>query len=129
MDLSSWAVTDFQAMSNISKVLRDKLEQCAEVVAPQVVQQLDSQDGTRKFLIQVGGDNVIETVFIPERERGTLCVSSQVGCSLDCSFCATGKQGFNRDLTAAEIIGQVWRAAESFGQHIEGNPRRVTTWF
>ncbi len=119
-------VTDFQAMSNISKVLRDKLEEIACIEAPKVVEQFDSKDGTRKFLIQVGGGNVIETVFIPENDRGTLCVSSQVGCSLDCSFCATGKQGFNRDLTASEIIGQVWRAAESFGQFEDGAERRVT---
>ena len=119
-------VTDFQQMTNISKALRDKLEKVAEVVAPEVLQQFDSQDGTRKFLIKMGGGNIIETVFIPENERGTLCVSSQVGCSLDCSFCATGKQGFNRDLTSAEIIGQVWRAAESFGQFAEGAPRRIT---
>ena len=119
-------VTDFQSMSNISKVLRDKLEKIAVIEAPEVLEQFDSKDGTRKFLIQVGGGNVIETVFIPENDRGTLCVSSQVGCSLDCSFCATGKQGFNRDLSASEIIGQVWRAAESFGQFQEGAPRRVT---
>jgi len=116
-------VTDFQQMSNISKELRNKLEQCAEVRIPEVIKQWDSTDGTRKFLIRVGGGNAIETVFIPEGERGTLCVSSQVGCSLDCSFCATGKQGFNRDLTSAEIIGQVWIAAKSFGQLQEGGSR------
>lgn len=119
-------VTDFQQMTNISKVLREKLVDIAEIRAPEVVQQFDSQDGTRKFLIQVGGGNIIETVFIPEGDRGTLCVSSQVGCSLDCSFCATGKQGFNRDLTAAEIIGQVFRAAESFGQFAQGATRTIT---
>lgn len=118
--------TDFQQMSNISKALRDKLSQLAEVRPPAVIQQWDSVDGTRKFLIECSGGNAIETVFIPDGERGTLCVSSQVGCSLDCSFCATGKQGFNRDLTAAEIIGQVWIAAKSFGQLQEGGPRKVT---
>lgn len=119
-------VSDFNEMSNLSKNLRETLGEVAEVRAPDVVQQLDSHDGTRKFLIQVGGDNVIETVFIPDGDRGTLCVSSQVGCSLDCSFCATGKQGFNRDLSAAEIIGQVWLAAKSFGQLAVNGPRRVT---
>lgn len=119
-------VTDFSEMTNISKPLRQKLSEVAEIFAPEVIQQWDSVDGTRKFLIRVSGDNAIEAVFIPEGERGTLCVSSQVGCSLDCSFCATGKQGFNRDLTAAEIIGQVWLAAKSFGQLVEGAPRKVT---
>ena len=119
-------VTNFDEMTNISKVLREKLKTVAEISAPEVIQQFDSADGTRKFLIKVGGGNVIETVYIPERDRGTLCVSSQVGCSLDCSFCATGKQGFNRDLTASEIIGQVWRAADSFAQFEENAPRKVT---
>lgn len=119
-------VTDFQQMSNISKDLRNKLQNVAEITAPEIIKQWDSADGTRKFLIRVGGENAIETVFIPENDRGTLCVSSQVGCSLDCSFCATGKQGFNRDLTAAEIIGQVWLAAKSFGQLAESGPRKIT---
>ena len=118
--------TDFQNMTNISRALRETLEKKAEIVLPEVIEQYDSKDGTRKFLIKVSGDNVVETVFIPENDRGTLCVSSQVGCSLDCSFCATGKQGFNRNLTAAEIIGQVWLAADSFGQMSENGPRRVT---
>jgi 23S rRNA (adenine2503-C2)-methyltransferase len=116
----------FDAMTNVSKDLREKLKEVAEIVPPQVIEQFDSADGTRKFLIRVSGNNVIETVFIPEGDRGTLCVSSQVGCSLDCSFCATGKQGFNRDLTAAEIIGQVWLAAKSFDQLQANGPRRVT---
>ncbi|WP_049721863.1 23S rRNA (adenine(2503)-C(2))-methyltransferase RlmN [Gilvimarinus polysaccharolyticus] len=119
-------VDNFDEMTNISKPLREKLKERCEIVAPEVLEQLDSSDGTRKFLIRVTGGSVVETVFIPEGERGTLCVSSQVGCSLDCSFCATGKQGFNRDLTAAEIIGQVWIAAKSFGQTVAGAPRRVT---
>lgn len=119
-------VTDFQHMTNMSKTLRQKLQQQAEIRLPEVIAQHDSADGTRKFLIQVEGGNAIETVFIPDGERGTLCVSSQIGCSLDCSFCATGKQGFNRDLTSAEIIAQVWLAAKSFGQLQEKGPRKVT---
>jgi 23S rRNA (adenine2503-C2)-methyltransferase len=117
---------NFEAMTNVSKDLRRKLQDVAEIRPPEVVKQLDSADGTRKFLIRVSGGNVIETVYIPEGDRGTLCVSSQVGCSLDCSFCATGKQGFNRDLTAAEIIGQVWIAAKSFGQ-LQANADRSIT--
>ena len=117
---------NFEDMTNVSKELRRKLHDVAEIRLPEVVKQLDSADGTRKFLIRVSGGNVIETVYIPEGDRGTLCVSSQVGCSLDCSFCATGKQGFNRDLTAAEIIGQVWIAAKSFGQ-LQANAQRSVT--
>lgn len=117
---------NFDDMTNVSKDLRAKLKNIAEIRLPEVVQQFDSTDGTRKFLIRVSGGSVIETVYIPDGDRGTLCVSSQVGCSLDCSFCATGKQGFNRDLTAAEIIGQVWIAAKSFGQLQANGPRSVT---
>jgi len=119
-------VLSFADMSNISKPLREKLQRLAEIRVPEVIKQLDSVDGTRKFLITVSGGSAIETVFIPDGERGTLCVSSQVGCSLDCSFCATGKQGFNRDLSAAEIIGQVWIAAKSFGQFGPKGPRKIT---
>jgi 23S rRNA (adenine2503-C2)-methyltransferase len=119
-------VDDFDSMTNISKPLREKLKAVAEVRPPEVIQQLDSADGTRKFLIRVTGGSAVETVLIPDGDRGTLCVSSQVGCSLDCSFCATGKQGFNRDLTAAEIIGQVWLAAKSYGQFGEKRPRIIT---
>jgi 23S rRNA (adenine2503-C2)-methyltransferase len=124
--IHQYGVTDFELMSNISKTLREKLVSIAEIRPPEVIKQLDSIDGTRKLLIRVSGGSAIETVFIPEGDRGTLCVSSQVGCSLDCSFCATGKQGFNRDLTCAEIIGQVWVAAKSFGQLAEKGPRKVT---
>ncbi|MBB3167971.1 23S rRNA (adenine(2503)-C(2))-methyltransferase RlmN [Simiduia aestuariiviva] len=119
-------VVNFDEMTNISKPLRTKLAEVAEIRFPEVLKQLDSVDGTRKFLIKVDGGSAIETVFIPDGERGTLCVSSQIGCSLDCSFCATGKQGFNRDLSAAEIIAQVWIAANSFGQLRVGGPRKVT---
>lgn len=117
---------NFDDMTNVSKDLREKLKKCAEIRPPEVIKQLDSVDGTRKFLIRVSGNEVVESVYIPEGNRGTLCVSSQVGCSLDCSFCATGKQGFSRDLTAAEIIGQVWIAAKSFGQLTVNGHRSVT---
>ncbi|MFB0989323.1 MAG: 23S rRNA (adenine(2503)-C(2))-methyltransferase RlmN [Porticoccaceae bacterium] len=117
---------DFDAMTNISKDLRAKLNDVAEIKLPEVVNYQDSVDGTRKWLIRVDGGSCIEMVYIPERERGTLCVSSQIGCALDCSFCATGKQGFNRDLTAAEIIGQLWIAADSFDQFKPKAKRRVT---
>ena len=117
---------DLDQMTNISKDLRERLKSIAEIKLPEVVSCQDSVDGTRKWLIKVDGGSCIEMVYIPERERGTLCVSSQIGCALDCSFCATGKQGFNRDLTAAEIIGQLWIAADSFGQFEHKAPRRVT---
>jgi 23S rRNA (adenine2503-C2)-methyltransferase len=119
-------VTDFAAMTNIGKPLRQKLQEVAEIRPPEIVSQKDSADGTRKFAIRVEGGNLVEAVLIPvEGQRGTLCVSSQVGCSLDCSFCSTGKQGFQRDLTAAEIIGQVWLAINSFAAF--GKKERVVT--
>ena len=117
---------DLDQMTNLSKDLREMLKGIAEIALPEVVSCQDSTDGTRQWLIKVDGGSCIEMVYIPERERGTLCVSSQIGCALDCSFCATGKQGFNRDLTAAEIIGQLWIAADSFGQFEHKAPRRVT---
>ncbi len=112
--IHQYGVDDFDAMTNISKPLREKLKTEAEIRAPEVVSEHLSADGTRKWLIRVDGGDCIETVFIPEDDRGTLCISSQIGCSLDCSFCSTGKQGFNRDLSAAEIIGQLWIAARAF---------------
>lgn len=119
-------VDDFDEMTNLGKPLRAKLKELAEIRPPEVVRQLDSVDGTRKWAIGVGGGNLVETVFIPDGQRGTLCVSSQVGCSLDCSFCATGKQGFQRDLTASEIIGQVWLALKSFDGFTASKGRIVT---
>jgi 23S rRNA (adenine2503-C2)-methyltransferase len=103
-------VADFDAMTDLAKSLRAKLKESAEVTAPSILSEHRSADGTVKWLFDVGVGNGVETVFIPEEERGTLCVSSQVGCALDCKFCSTGRQGFNRDLTVAEIIGQVWVA-------------------
>ena len=102
--------SDFDAMTDIAKSLREKLRAHAEIRPPALVSDKFSDDGTRKFLFDVGGGNAVETVFIPEDDRGTLCVSTQAGCALDCAFCSTGKQGFNRNLSVAEIIGQLWQA-------------------
>ena len=99
-------VDNFEEMSNVSKALRAKLERVAEIRPPEVVFKEFSTDGTRKWVLKVGENSMVETVLIPDGDRKTLCVSSQVGCALDCSFCSTGKQGFQRDLTTAEIIGQ-----------------------
>ena len=117
---------DINEMTNISKKLREKLADITEVKAPEIVSQHDSSDGTRKFVMRVSGGGCVEAVFIPDGERGTLCVSSQVGCSLDCSFCSTGKQGFQRDLKASEIIGQVWLTAKSYDSLKPDAKRRVT---
>ena len=103
-------VDDFDAMTDLAKSLREKLKVLAEVRAPVVLSEHRSADGTVKWLFDVGIGNGIETVFIPEDDRGTLCVSSQVGCALDCKFCSTGRQGFNRDLRVGEIVGQLWVA-------------------
>lgn len=108
-------VIDFQAMTDISKPLRDKLMEVAEIQLPEVVEDYESDDGSHKWIIEVASGSRVEMVFIPESGRGTLCVSSQAGCSLDCSFCATGKQGFNSNLTVAEIIGQLWWANKKLG--------------
>ncbi len=101
---------DFAQMSDLAKGLREKLAAAACVEAPQIVGDTAAADGTRKWLLKVDGANAVEAVFIPETRRGTLCVSSQAGCVLDCAFCSTGKQGFNRNLTSAEIVGQLWLA-------------------
>lgn len=119
-------VTDFQQMTDLSKALREKLAQVAEIRAPELVSQDDSADGTRKWLVRTDSGDCVEAVYIPDGDRGTLCVSSQIGCSLDCSFCATGKQGFNRDLSSAEIIGQVWIAIQSFDAFGPREDRAVT---
>jgi 23S rRNA (adenine2503-C2)-methyltransferase len=108
-------VMDFEFMTNLSKVLRERLQQLAEIRPPEVVMSHVSQDGSHKWLIRVDSGNCVETVFIPEADRGTLCVSSQIGCALDCSFCATAQQGFNRNLKVAEISGQVWQAKRLLG--------------
>ncbi len=107
--------SDFSRMSDLSKALREKLGGMAVVEPPRLMQEQISDDGTRKWLLDVGAGQGVETVFIPEGDRGTLCVSSQVGCALECSFCSTGKQGFNRNLGVAEIIGQLWWANKALG--------------
>ena len=103
-------VVDFSAMTDIPKSLRERLYQVAEIRTPEVVFDQPSRDGTHKWVMELECGNRVETVFIPETGRGTLCISSQVGCSLNCSFCSTAQQGFNRNLSVAEIIGQVWVA-------------------
>ena len=118
-------VTDFQQMNNLSKDLRNRLSETSCIQNLQVAKDLISKDGTRKWLLQLQDGNNIETVFIPEDDRGTLCVSSQVGCALDCSFCSTGRQGFNRNLNAAEIISQVWLASQLLDE--EKKPGRKIT--
>ncbi|MFA6903486.1 MAG: 23S rRNA (adenine(2503)-C(2))-methyltransferase RlmN [Gallionellaceae bacterium] len=112
---------DFAAMTDIANSLREKLLQQACVTAPVVQREELSTDGTRKWLLNVGTGNAVETVYIPEAERGTLCVSTQAGCALDCSFCSTGKQGFNRNLSTAEIVGQLWWANREIGKDANGN--------
>ena len=105
---------NFDEMTDINKFLRGKLKEVAEIRAPEVVEEQRSSDGTIKWAIAVG-DQRVETVYIPEDDRATLCVSSQVGCALECKFCSTAQQGFNRNLRVSEIIGQVWRAAKIVG--------------
>lgn len=118
---------DFGQMTDIAKTLRERLAQRFEIAPPGLISDQISSDGTRKWLLEVGNGNAIETVFIPEDTRGTLCVSSQVGCALECSFCATGRQGFNRNLSTAEIIGQLWwanKALHADGVHAEAPAER-----
>ena len=119
--------TEFADMTDLGKALRAKLEERAVVRAPQVVFDKASTDGTHKWLLGMGvdGKNAVETVYIPDKSRGTLCVSSQVGCGLNCTFCSTATQGFNRNLTTAEIIGQVWVTARHLG-NVPAQNRRLT---
>lgn len=115
-----FGVTDFEQMTDVAKSLRAKLAATACITPPVPVRDSISTDGTRKWLLDVGNANAVETVFIPETNRGTLCISSQAGCALDCAFCSTGKQGFNRNLSAAEIIGQLWLANRLLGANGDG---------
>ena len=108
--IHQYGVSQFDDMTDLAKSLREKLKSRAMVQAPAVISDHTSSDGTRKWLVDVGQGNAVETVFIPEENRGTLCISTQAGCAVNCRFCSTGKQGFNRNLTVAEIIGQLWMA-------------------
>ncbi len=119
-------VTDFAAMSNLGKGLRQRLDEVATIRLPEVVFDQCAGDGTRKWLLRLADGNCIETVYIPEENRATLCVSSQVGCILNCAFCSTARQGFNRNLSCGEIIGQVWLAASLLGQFEPEAPRRIS---
>ncbi len=134
-------VSDFDLMSDVSRSFREQLAGCAVIAAPEVLRDTTAPDGTRKWLFNVGTGNAIEAVYIPEgdvdddaavegvatgrRYRGTLCISSQAGCALECSFCSTGRQGFNRNLTTAEIVGQLWHASRSLSQSL-GIERPIT---
>lgn len=117
---------EFTRMSNLGKALRERLSQIAEIRLPEITALQKSADGTCKWLLKLDCGNCIETVFIPESTRGTLCVSSQVGCALNCSFCSTAKQGFNRNLTTAEIIGQVWVAVRELSTQQGAHDKRIT---
>ena len=119
--LYQYGEDDLDAMTNISKDLRNTLKDIADIRTPEIVYDKLSDDGTRKWVLRMDSGNDIETVFIPGDGRGTLCVSSQVGCALECSFCSTGQQGFNRNLSVAEIIGQLWVANKSMGRDPKGN--------
>ncbi|MDQ7968747.1 MAG: 23S rRNA (adenine(2503)-C(2))-methyltransferase RlmN [Oxalicibacterium faecigallinarum] len=108
--IHQFGASDFDAMTDLAKSLREKLKTRATITAPAIISDHTSADGTRKWLVDVGQGNAVETVFIPEENRGTLCISTQAGCAVNCRFCSTGKQGFNRNLTVGEIIGQLWMA-------------------
>lgn len=108
--IHQFGVSSFDEMTDLAKSLREKLATRAVIAAPAVISDHTSSDGTRKWLVDVGQGNAVETVFIPEENRGTLCISTQAGCAVNCRFCSTGKQGFNRNLTVGEIIGQLWMA-------------------
>jgi len=120
--LHHFGADDFAQMTDLAKTLRAKLETLACIAPPVLMAGQNSDDGTRKWALQVGPGNQVETVYIPEGERGTLCISTQVGCALECSFCSTGQQGFNRNLTTAEIVGQLWWANKALGR----DPRDAT---
>lgn len=113
--IHQFGVSQFDEMTNLSKALREKLEKVAQVRTPKIIEEQVSEDGTIKWLLEVDNNNSVEAVFIPEKNRGTLCISSQVGCALECSFCSTGQQGFNRNLENWEIIAQMWVANKALG--------------
>ena len=116
----------FDEMSDLAKSLREKLKGVAHVKALEVVSQHESADGTIKWLFDVGGGNAIESVFIPEDDRGTLCVSSQAGCAMGCRFCSTGHQGFSRNLTTGEIVAQLWFAEHFLRSHLQRDERVIS---
>ncbi len=112
---------DFSAMTDLSQDFRSQLSEVARIAVPEIVAEQVSSDGTRKWMLRMDEVQGIETVYIPEPDRGTLCISSQVGCAMDCSFCSTAQQGFNRNLSVAEIVGQVWLAHRELTAHAEGS--------
>ncbi|MGD9787786.1 MAG: 23S rRNA (adenine(2503)-C(2))-methyltransferase RlmN [Sulfuricellaceae bacterium] len=118
--IHQYGESDFSAMSDLSKSLREKLAGIAKIEPPRLLREQQSADGTRKWLLGTDVGNAVEAVFIPEDDRGTLCVSTQVGCALECAFCSTGKQGFNRNLEVSEIIGQLWWANKALGRDPKG---------
>jgi 23S rRNA (adenine2503-C2)-methyltransferase len=118
--LHVYGAENFEQMTDIAKTLRAKLEEIAEISVPSLVTEQISSDGTRKWALEVGSGNKIEAVFIPEDDRGTLCISSQVGCALECQFCSTARQGFNRNLSTGEIVGQLWWANKRLGKDPKG---------
>jgi 23S rRNA (adenine2503-C2)-methyltransferase len=119
-------VAEFEQMTNLNKALRTKLQAKCEVKAPEIAYQKTASDGTIKFALKLEGGQEVETVWIPDGDRATLCVSSQVGCALECTFCSTGQQGFNRNLKVSEIIGQVWRVATTIGLNNDTAKRPIT---
>jgi 23S rRNA (adenine2503-C2)-methyltransferase len=119
-------VSDFEQMTNLNKLLRTKLQEKCEVKAPEIAYQQNASDGTIKFALKLEGGQEVETVWIPDGDRATLCVSSQVGCALECTFCSTAQQGFNRNLKVSEIIGQVWRVATTIGLNNDTAKRPIT---
>jgi 23S rRNA (adenine2503-C2)-methyltransferase len=124
--IHQFGVHDVDEMTNISKALREKIKKIAIIQGPEVILEDISTDGTRKWVMKMPGGSSIETVLIPEGGRGTLCISSQIGCALDCSFCSTGKQGFNRNRSTDEIVGQIWNAIASFENLDRSKDRPVT---
>lgn len=124
--IHQYGCTNFSDMTNLGKGLRARLEAVAEIKLPEIISSHKSSDGTHKWLLKLSCGNSIETVFIPEVKRGTLCVSSQVGCALNCSFCSTGKQGFNRNLLVSEIIGQIFIAKKELAQNSMQKERIIT---
>lgn len=124
--IHQYGFSTFDQMTNLGKALRQRLADVAEIRLPEMIRSQRSNDGTHKWLLKLSCGNSVETVFIPEKKRGTLCVSSQVGCGLNCSFCSTAKQGFNRNLTTAEIIGQVWFAARELSTQQGVHDKHIT---